>query len=77
MIEDTKKKDTEDVGGAGDLLATLESDQVTDTLPTAIETAESDQPRRTVSCLLLLILFFIIQLIRKILLSSLFSFSLF
>ncbi|VIO89724.1 Hypothetical subtilase-type proteinase F21H12.6 in chromosome II, putative [Brugia malayi] len=50
LIEDTKKKDTEDigVGGAGDLLATLESDQVTDTLPTAIETAESDQPRRTV-----------------------------
>ncbi|KAL3990463.1 Tripeptidyl peptidase II family protein [Acanthocheilonema viteae] len=50
LIEDTKKKDGEDVsvGGAGDLLATLESDQVTDTLPTAIETAESDQPRRTV-----------------------------
>uniref|UniRef100_A0A1I8F0V4 Tripeptidyl-peptidase 2 n=1 Tax=Wuchereria bancrofti TaxID=6293 RepID=A0A1I8F0V4_WUCBA len=48
LIEDTKKKDTEDTGGAGDLLATLESDQITDTLPAAIETAESDQPGRTV-----------------------------
>ncbi|KAM3727921.1 Tripeptidyl-peptidase [Dirofilaria immitis] len=50
LIEDTNKKDTEevDIGGAGDLLATLESDQATDVLPTTIETAESDQPGRTV-----------------------------
>lgn len=55
MIEDTKKKDSEDIGinGAGDLLVTLESDQVNDTLPTAIGTADSDQPGRTVGSLLL------------------------
>uniref|UniRef100_A0A915PW83 Tripeptidyl-peptidase 2 n=1 Tax=Setaria digitata TaxID=48799 RepID=A0A915PW83_9BILA len=45
LIEDTKKKDVDEIGtgGAGDLLATLDSDQITDTLPTAIETVESDQ----------------------------------
>lgn len=64
MIEDTKRKDTEDggVGGAGDLLATLESDQVTEALPTAIETAESDRPGRIVSYPLILKFFYHLNL---------------
>lgn len=42
VIEDTKKKeDTDEVVGAGDLLATLD---VSDSPPSTVETVESDQP---------------------------------
>lgn len=52
MIEDTKKN-AEDVGGAGDFLTALETDQVADNLPASVEAIESNQRGRIVSCILL------------------------